>query len=434
VTRGPAHGDRGELARENAELRAEIAALRSSTAFRLGHAVTRTLTRLRRQARAGTGRPTATTSSRSAAEAAGPSEGPGGAPAGIRPRRGETSDAVDAPAEPGAGPSGRLRRPPPGPALPTPAPAAHTWPLVPERVPTGPPEACPAGPVFVGGTGRSGTWAVGRLLGAHPEWVCIPTELRFHSVPSGFRAVLRGERTAEEFARGLHRRWYRLVGGEGKPKGLQMIVTPHELSSIARRFERRAAKDLPGALNLLMSELVAPFARGRGARGWTETTPANAGSVDALLTVFPRGRLVHTVRDGRDVAASVVTMPWGPDTIEDGLDWWAERVLAVDEAAAAVRDRVLTVRLEEFVHLDREAQFTRLMDFCGFADTDNLRRYFDLKIDRSRGHVARWRGEVAATERDRIDGRYRELLAQLTDLGVRELPVDVDALDDLASR
>jgi hypothetical protein len=431
VTRGP---DRGELVRENAELRAEIAALRSSTAFRLGHAVTRAVARLRRTASSGAAGARRATPSDGGAASRGSSVRPAGTPDRVRPGQGGTVDEVGVAAERGVGAPSRLERPPPGPALPTPATAARRWPLVPERVPTGPPEACPDGPVFVGGTGRSGTWAIGRLLGAHPEWVCIPTELRFHSIPSGFGAVLRGERTAEDFARGLHRRWYRLVGGEGKPKGLQMIVTPQELSSAVGRFERRARKDLPGALNLLMSELLAPFARGRGARGWTETTPANAGSVDALLTVFPHGRLVHTVRDGRDVAASVVTMPWGPDTIEDGLDWWAERVLAVDTAAAPVRDRVLTVRLEEFVHLDREAQFTRLVDFCGFADTENLHRYFELKIDRSRGHVARWRREVAATERDRIDGRYRELLAQLTDLGVRELPVDADALDDLAAR
>lgn len=404
--------ERQQLEEENEALRREIEQLRASTSYRLGHAVVR--------------------SARAVL--------PG------RPSRAPTTES--APDRPSDTPP--PDREPPSPPAPTVAPLQPSYPdrdypqpavsavvrerpTVTELPATTAAGDVPAGPVFVGGTGRSGTWVVGRLLGAHPAWFTIPTELRFHAVPSGFRAVLRGERTTESFASGVRKRWHRLSGGTGLAKGLQLVVTPQELHDALRRFKDRAEDDLPDALGQLMLELTEPYVRGRGALGWTETTPANAESADALLTALPRARLVHTVRDGRDVAASVATMPWGPDTIEDGLHWWAQRVLDAHHGTLAVADRVLTVRLEELVHLDRDARFTQLMDFTGFADRTVLHDEFERRVDARRGNVGRWRGQVDATARSRIDGRYRGLLAELTDLGVTCLPASPDRVDDLST-
>jgi hypothetical protein len=178
---------------------------------------------------------------------------------------------------------------------------------------------------------------------------------------------------------------------------------------------------------------VSTYARGRGALRWSETTPDNASAAAALTTVLPSAQVLHTIRDGRDVAASVVTMPWGPTTHAEGLDWWAKRIRAADVSMTqADPQRVHTVRLEELIHLDRERQYAALLEGLGFADDASLRRYFDTKMSAAKGHVGRWRTELDAAERDAFDGRYRELLDELIDEGVTSLPTDPDAVDELA--
>jgi hypothetical protein len=408
--------ERDPLEVENDALRREIEALRASTSYRLGHAVVRaTRTIVRRRAdpprdRAATVR-------------------------GAIPTRGVSASAPMA-AAPTAEPAHGIPLVPSNPDdhYPQPRPTAvvRTRPTVTHDPPAVALDDVPPGPVLVGGTGRSGTWVLGRMLAAHPGWVTIPTELRFHAVSSGFRAVLRGDRTPDDFADSVRNRWYRISGGGGHAKGLQLIVTHRELREAIRRFQRHAEDDLPDALGCLLLDVTEPFVRGRGALGWTETTPANAESAAALLTALPRGRLIHTVRDGRDVAASVATMPWGPNGIEDGLRWWAQRVLDAHHGTRPVAGRVLTVRLEELVHLDRDARFDELVAFTGFTDPTALRRYFDERVDARRGNVGRWRGQVDVVERSRIDGRYREILAELGDLGVTCLPTDPDVIDELS--
>jgi hypothetical protein len=296
-----------------------------------------------------------------------------------------------------------------------------------------PTEGLPSGPVFVGGTGRSGTWVIGRMLRHHPNWITVHTELRFHSVPAGFVSVLDGSVTPERFADRLENKWFRISGGSGNAKGLQIIAARHEVQRALRKFLKRAESDVPQALGELLLELIEPYARGRGAVGWAETTPYNAHAAHALLTALPSARLVHTVRDGRDVASSVSSMPWGPDSIEEALDWWASRVLQASlGVAAADPGRVHTVRLEELVHLEREATYRGLLEFLDFEDHEAVRRYFDEQIDSKRGNVGRWRKQVDKSERDRIDGRYRELLDELRDRGMDVLPTEPDRVDELA--
>jgi hypothetical protein len=130
-------------------------------------------------------------------------------------------------------------------------------------------EGLPSGPVFIGGTGRSGTWVLGRMFAQHPRFAYIHTELRFHATPPGFAGVLAGELTPDEFAEHVHRRWFRPSGGKGTAKGLQLIIGNRELRGILRDFRERAVDDVPGALGQLMLDVTGPYARvdGSGCAG-----------------------------------------------------------------------------------------------------------------------------------------------------------------------
>ena len=289
------------------------------------------------------------------------------------------------------------------------------------------------GPIFVGGTGRSGTWIVGRMLARHPDIITIRTELRFHSTDGGYRDVLDRRETVETFAERLATRWATLQGPTGAPKGLRMLATNREISRAERHLLETAGNDLPWALCTHMRMLVDPYVLGRGAFNWVETTPDNAEAADCLHLVFPESRVVHMVRDGRDVAASVVSMPWGPETLLEALDWWAERVHAAEAAArAADPARLRVVRMERLVHLARDEEFDGLMSFLSIRDRRRCRSYFEGNVDPAKGHVGRWRSDTPADETARIDRRYRELYDAMAAEGVSCLPITPDEADAIS--
>lgn len=290
-----------------------------------------------------------------------------------------------------------------------------------------------AGPIFVGGTGRSGTWVVGRLLDRHPDIVTVRTELRFHASEGGFRPVLDGVESPEEFAERVRTRWFALEGPDGRAKGPFLLAAPKELRAATRDLLEIAQVDVRRGLETFTRRLVDPYALGRGASTWVETTPDNAAQVDCLLEVFPDARAIQMIRDGRDVAASVVTMPWGPSTFEDALAWWEERVHEADEARRrADTDRVLVVRLEELIHLDRQGVFDRLMALVQLENTRLVEKYFEQRMDAGQAKIGRWRREVSPRDAGRIDDAYRGCLERLRAAGVDALPVDPDVIDELA--
>jgi hypothetical protein len=79
-------------------------------------------------------------------------------------------------------------------------------------------------------------------------------------------------------------------------------------------------------------------------------TPANIRCGATLLEQFPEAKLIHVVRDGRAVSASILPLDWGPNTIDEAAHNWMQR-LAVALAAESYlgHDRIMRVRYEDVV-------------------------------------------------------------------------------------
>src|SRR5206468_1282633 len=48
-----------------------------------------------------------------------------------------------------------------------------------------------------------------------------------------------------------------------------------------------------------------------------ERSAPHVEHIDLISEVYPDARFVHLVRDGRDVARSLVAQPWGPKTVRE---------------------------------------------------------------------------------------------------------------------
>lgn len=276
-----------------------------------------------------------------------------------------------------------------------------------------------AGPLFVGGTGRSGTTIVAQLLGAHPQAALVPIELRFHVDPGGLCDLAAGKVTLEEFQHKMRRTWFERPPNKQGPRGLHVIAERQVMRRSLRRLHEGYDDDPWNACASYLRDVVRPFKRGLGARRFIEMTPPNGHAMDGLTRMFPKGRVIHMVRDGHDVAASVARQNWGPSTIEECLVWWADNLIAIDAASRrADPDRVLTLRLEALLGPRREEHFARLLAFTGLDEDAAVRRFFDEDMSPDAAHLGSWRDGLSPDEQDRIDRLHAEQLDRLSALGV----------------
>jgi len=273
-------------------------------------------------------------------------------------------------------------------------------------------------PVFVGGTGRSGTTVCARLLGTHSRYHMIPIEIRFHATPGGLSDVLDDPSRLETFLSRMRSRWFIRKLEDGSARGLHRLFEWEILDRALTSFERRFPQDAEGAGRSLMQSLLLPLVEKAGKLSWVEMTPPNIEQAGTINRLFPEARFIHMTRDGRDVACSVKQMPWAPEPLLHRLDWWAAALKAARAGASEVpRDRILTLSLEDLVRDNREESYERLLAFLELEDELPMRGFFESMVTPERAHVGRWRNDVGH-EAEMFISRYQELVEQFT----REAP------------
>lgn len=203
-------------------------------------------------------------------------------------------------------------------------------------------------PVFIGGCGRSGTTLMGAILGTHTECICTP-ESQFKIDMYHFVKQSRNPDFMDVLNRITKLRRFRFWGFDIDQKSFQSenISTYSELLLwIVKRYAEKTGK--------------------RNPRIWIDHTPANIRHTKIIFELFPDARLIHLVRDGRAVAASMIPLDWGPNTIDNAAKFWKKKILLGLEAESKWQEKVIRVRYEDFIH-DTEKI---LKHICFFLNID----------------------------------------------------------------
>jgi hypothetical protein len=103
------------------------------------------------------------------------------------------------------------------------------------------------------------------------------------------------------------------------------------------------------AYRFAVSAPFVAYAKREGKTRWGDKTPAYIGHIDLLAAVWPEAHFVVLVRDGRDVALSVMKVPFGPNNVWAAARSWAAAIRHGREAARRFPGRVLTLRYEDLV-------------------------------------------------------------------------------------
>lgn len=119
-----------------------------------------------------------------------------------------------------------------------------------------------------------------------------------------------------------------------------------------------------------------------------EQTPWHGQFLFKLQKLFPRMKVIHMVRDGRDVSISFAKTPWWSTDVYKNMKQWEHEILQIHQFGAVNKEQYIAVRYEDLVD-DPVAELKRILNFLGLSfeprilDPNNLIDYFSLFKDKN---------------------------------------------------
>jgi hypothetical protein len=206
-------------------------------------------------------------------------------------------------------------------------------------------------PVFIVGVHRSGTTLLRYMLNSSPR-IYIPPESDF--IPRFFGRDPEEELSEARISNllGIIFSEYRLVKEwRGDPPTVREFI-----------------EHMPGCTPAAFLEaLYGMYARQNGAVRWGDKTPIYASYIDLIHHIFPQAQFVHIIRDGRDVALSMLDK-WGHELHIDMFFTarnWVRRIRRAQASGAWLeRELYYELRYEDLVR-EPERQLQLLCEFLG---------------------------------------------------------------------
>jgi hypothetical protein len=303
-------------------------------------------------------------------------------------------------------------------------------------------------PVFVGGTGRSGTTIVGDLLGNHSKIrTSTPIEIKFLTNKSGLVDVVFGysseieksagkvsilnfrtyrkrkhkekERFAKilaEFNKFIWEKWWDIDAPPPHGRGLISGISKSDLEDLLARLEHELKINRKWAARRFMGAFISKQFDAGDEIYWVETTPMNIPEANKLQELFPNALFINMVRDPRDVIASLLTKKWGPTTPLEGLDWIEKRLLAGHEALSVINPaKKITIALEDLAINSREQTYKKLLAFLKISDEPAMQKFFVESMTPDAASSGRWKAEIDSPE---FSAGYEEMKSRLSKSGV----------------
>jgi len=220
-------------------------------------------------------------------------------------------------------------------------------------------------PIFVVGCQRSGSTLLGSMLGAHPEIVCIPEgQFIVDLMPT---ADPQAKVDPSQIIGRIDTHW-------------RFRVWEFDLGS-----DRPVAGEVEPTYRGAIEWLVRHYADANnrpGAKVWVDHQPGHVRFLWRLLQHFPDAKVIHIIRDGRAVAASIMPLDWGPNVILSAAMFWKLNVgLGFAASANLGPDQLMHVHYEDLVQ-DSEATMRRIAEFAGISFDQAMVTTSGLRVPR----------------------------------------------------
>lgn len=245
-------------------------------------------------------------------------------------------------------------------------------------------------PVLLIGHGSSGTSVFADLCRKYLE-VSFGTESQF--IVRYFQRIDRyGDLATDENLR-------RLIGDLHKERWYERCRKYGYESDPERVFTKVRERTYRGVLDAVFGDL----AQYNRMQRWGDKSPEYVENLPILFELFPDAKYIHLVRDGRDVANSVMGRYWGAKNVYSAAIEWRDAVQKVTHFVDRLpKGQVLEVRYEDFLTNPLEV-YDRLINFLDVDPEDGalVQRIADqVEQDVVQSNFDKWKS--AWNEEDRV--------------------------------
>lgn len=120
---------------------------------------------------------------------------------------------------------------------------------------------------------------------------------------------------------------------------------------IEKFYRESEVFEYPEIVNRLCMMYFGP----KGKTSWGDKTPHYILDSDIIYRLFPDAKYLYIVRDGRDVALSLLKKPWGPNNIFSCAEYWKQCNAEADALALMRKNaRVFELTYEQLLEQPRE--------------------------------------------------------------------------------
>ena len=128
---------------------------------------------------------------------------------------------------------------------------------------------------------------------------------------------------------------------------------------------------------------------------------------ESISKVIPNGKMIHMVRDPRDVLASLMSQRWAPNDLGQCISWYLEVMNNWFEQRSKIpNDFFQEIRFEDLV-MDTSKTLESFGAFAGLNVQDSM-----LKTELSKNNIGRYKTQFTSTEIDLLNTSLKEMLTE----------------------
>jgi Sulfotransferase family len=251
-----------------------------------------------------------------------------------------------------------------------------------------------APPFLIIGAQRSGTSLLSRILNEHPN-IAVPSESFFFNTF------------------GPLRRFYGDLSLEAnRDRLIDDALSTFKIREWRPPLTREAvvAELTEPTLGGVFRALLDAWTATQGKRRWGEKTPQHVLHWDHVGAALPDAKIIHIVRDGRDVALGLIAARFGPATTFRAAERWLTYVDSIEAVkAATTSERLHEIRYEDLL-LEPERVLTGLCSFLGERYAKTMLDFHKNADPYGHGYRSEHRNLHKPLMRDRV-GRWRRRMS-----------------------
>lgn len=250
--------------------------------------------------------------------------------------------------------------------------------------------------MFVGGTGSSGTTILAKVLAAHPDVMAF-LEPRFLLDPGGMNDLICGKIRVEDFRANITEgRFLPLLARAVKDRfddGYDYFSQPQVEKYFDESFNLKN-KDIKICCKDFLSRLFEDYAILHGKKYWVEKTPGTVAIADNIVSIYPKAKFIHIIRNPFDVFRSMRKYSWGPDTVEQFISRWFHVMnQSIKQKVLNSNEQYLVISIENFATYPKEI-LTGVLEFLGIKSSDAIITNLATKVNKQRSHAGLWKKEL----------------------------------------